>query len=146
MKRPSKNKLDLLFDRLREDGWYCGWAEPCCQSCAWDCLPFEHEIGPFKGEDVDFSKCLFNHEQDCENEEWCEDASEDEIDDYVYDGEGTMETYSSDEMSNSSFCFGADKKGIKNLKEILPIIEEMGCTYRWNQKGDQRISIDWGDE
>ena len=63
-----------------------------------------------------------------------------------YDGEGTMETYSSDEMSNSSFCFGADKKGIKNLKEILPIIEEMGCTYRWNQKGDQRISIDWCDE
>jgi hypothetical protein len=141
-----KNKLEKLFDRLRQEGWYCGWAESCCQTCAWADLPFEHEIGPFKGEDVDFSKCLFNHEQDCENEEWCVDASDDEFDNYVYDGEGTVETYSSDEMSNSSFCFGGDKKGVKNLKEILPIIEEMGCTYRWNQKGDQRISIDWGDE
>ena len=146
MTTPIKNKLDKLFDRLRQEGWYCGWAETCCQSCAWDCLPFEHEVGPFKGEDVDFSKCLFNHEQDCEDDEWYDGASEDEIDEYEYDGEGTMETYSSDEMSNSSFCFGADKKGIKNLKEILPIIEEMGCTYRWNQKGDQRIDIDWSDE
>lgn len=126
------NKLEKLFDRLREEGWYCGWAETCCQSCAWDCLPFEHEIGPFKGKDVDFSKCLFNHEQDCENEYGLSDD--------------TMTTFSSSDVSDSLFCFDGQKEGVKNLKAILPIIEEMGCTYHWNKKGNSRISIDWSEK
>ncbi len=68
----AKNKLEVLFDRLREEGWYCGWAELCCQSCAWACLPYEHEVGPFKGKPIDFDKCLFNHEQDCclDEDDW----------------------------------------------------------------------------
>ena len=66
MKVNPDNKLEKLFERLRQDGWYCGWGLACCQSCAWDDVPFEHEVGPFKGESIDFDKCLFNHEQDCE--------------------------------------------------------------------------------
>ena len=39
-------------------------------------VPDVHQVGPFKGQDVDLSKVLFNHSQDCEvydaNEEDCE--------------------------------------------------------------------------
>ena len=141
----AKNKLEVLFDRLREEGWYCGWAELCCQSCAWACLPYEHEVGKFKGEEIDFSKCLFNHEQDCavDIDDWeeGEEAYYDMLENW--DGDGTMPTFSSDEISDSCFNFAGDAKGVKNLKEILPIIEEMGCKYHWDHTGTTRISIDW---
>ena len=51
--------------------------------------------------------------------------------------------YTYDEQSESTFCYSGDKQGVKNLKAILPIIEEMGCTYHWNGKGNSRISITW---
>ena len=58
------NGFRKMATRLREEGWYVGWNEPCCQSCAWSCLPFyldeDMEI------EVDYSKVLFNHSQDCE--------------------------------------------------------------------------------
>ena len=139
------NKLEVLFDRLREEGWYCGWAELCCQSCAWACLPYEHEVGKFKGESVDFSKCLFNHEQDCCVDEDDFEGSEDEFEDMLesYDGDGTMPTFSPDQISESAFCFDGSKEGVKNLKEIIPIIEECGCEIRWNGEGGIRPSISW---
>jgi hypothetical protein len=118
MKVNPDNKLEKLFERLRQEGWYCGWGLMCCSSCAWAEVPYEHEVGPFKGETVDFDKCLFNHEQDCQI----------------------------DEQTDSTFCYSGDKQGVKNLKEILPIIEEMGCTYHWNGKGNSRIDIDWSDK
>ena len=62
MKVNPDNKLEKLFERLRQEGWYCGWGLACCQSCAWDDVPFEHEVGPFKGEDIDFDKCLHRFE------------------------------------------------------------------------------------
>ena len=138
----ASNKLEVLFDRLREEGWYCGWAELCCQSCAWACLPDEHEVGKFKGEDVDFSKCLFNHEQDCENDSWM-DLDDDAVDEYVYEGEGTMSTFSSDEISDSLFCFDGSDEGVENLKAIIPIIEECGCEIHWNGDANMRPSISW---
>jgi len=138
----EKNKLEKLFDRLREEGWFCGWAEMCCSSCAWMSLPDEHDIGPFKGEDVDLSKVLFNHEQDCEN--WDDEELDEESEDSELEYDH-ISTLSSDQMSSSCFCFDGRKEGVKNLKAILPIIEEMGCTYHWNGKGDQRIDIDWSE-
>ena len=86
---------------------------------------------------------LFNHEQDCENEEHWEELSEDEADEYEYEGEGTMETYSPEEQSNSTFCFDGSKEGVTNLKAIIPIIEECGCEIHWNGKGDSRPDISW---
>ena len=83
------NGFEKMQERLREEGWYVGWNEPCCQSCAWGGLPDyldakydddgylirEHpETGEKMSYDeirevyreVDLSKVLFNHSQDCE--------------------------------------------------------------------------------
>ena len=168
----AKNKLEVLFDRLREEGWYCGWGLACCQSCAWDDVPFEHEVGPFKGKDIDFDKCLFNHEQDCEidvfeldeNAEECEvcygddencphckgtgwivDESVLEELDIVNRKYSAYPHYTHYEQTNSTFCFNGDKEGVKNLKAILPIIEECGIEWHWNQKGNSRIDLDWSE-
>ena len=73
----KKNRLDILFDRLREEGWYCGWGHACCQSCAWMDIPdyFDAQYdkdgyliredkdgNPIEYKDVDLAKVLFNHE------------------------------------------------------------------------------------
>ena len=152
------NGFRKLQERLREEGWYVGWAELCCQSCAWGCLPdyFEAQYDKdgylitedkdgktIEYKDLDYSKVLFNHEQDCENDEWYDELSEEERDEYEYEGEGTMETYSPEDQSSSSFCFDGSKEGIKNLKAIIPIIEECGCEIHWNGKGDSRPTISW---
>ena len=70
-----------MQERLREEGWYVGWNEPCCQSCAWSCLP--DYLDEEKEIDVDYSKVLFNHSQDCEV-----DMYGDEMECEVCDGEG----------------------------------------------------------
>ena len=58
------NGFRKMQERLREEGWYVGWNEPCCQSCAWGSLP--DYLDEEKTIDVDYSKVLFNHSQDCE--------------------------------------------------------------------------------
>jgi len=58
------NGFRKMQERLKEEGWYVGWNEPCCQSCAWSCLP--DYLDEDKKIDVDYSKVLFNHSQDCE--------------------------------------------------------------------------------
>jgi hypothetical protein len=188
MKVNPDNKLEKLFERLRQDGWYCGWGLACCQSCAWMDVPdyFDAQYdkdgyliredkdgNPIEYKDVDLNKCLFNHEQDCqidlyeEGEECdscCGDGWNNETEDdceicngmgYVLSEEMQKELdienrkycayphYTYDEQKESTFCYSGDKNGVKNLKAILPIIEEMGCTYHWNGKGDSRISITW---
>ena len=156
-----------LQERLREEGWYVGWNEPCCQSCAWSCIPFEHEIGPYKGKEVDLDKVLFNHSQDCEvylegeecpecYGEGCDEEGEDCLTCY---GKGEVEEgfdpseydtsvdgficMTPEQQTSSMFCFAGDKKGVENLKAILPIIEECGCDYNWSGTGDHRIEISW---
>lgn len=169
------NGFRKLQERLREEGWYVGWGLMCCQSCAWAEVPYEHEEGPFEGQEVDFSKVLFNHEQDCQMEEEecdacggdgyvmeCHDSDGEETEEEcsVCDGEGycyynedgvapdeddycIFPHYSPEEQNSSSFCFDGQKEGVKNLKEILPIIEECGCDIHWSGKGDQRPTISW---
>jgi len=159
------NGFRRLQERLREEGWYVGWNLPCCQSCAWAELPFEFEDGT----EIDFAKVLFNHSQDCEvyleGEECKYCDGEGEIDeDGVWEDcpecNGRGETYdidqneydtsvggficnSPEQQDESTFCFDGSKEGVKNLKAILPIIEECGCSIYWNGKGNTRPSISW---
>jgi hypothetical protein len=83
------NSFRKMQERLLEEGWYVGWNLPCCQSCAWGCLPdyldakYDDEgylirKHPETGKElsysemdevfteIDLSKVLFNHSQDCE--------------------------------------------------------------------------------
>lgn len=166
------NGFRKMQQRLREEGWYVGWNLPCCQSCAWADLPYEFEDGT----EIDFSKVLFNHSQDCEVDlegddcPACDGNGGDESEDGEWfdcercDGEGyVFKAYDGDRADldesvhgftcltpeaqhHSTFCFDGDKEGVKNLKAILPIIEECGCSWTWNQKGDQRIEISWDNK
>lgn len=123
------NGFRKLQERLTQEGWFVGWGLPCCQSCAWAELP----------DDIDFEKVLFNHEQDCEIE--IEEGDEDFFDRLEEDyGTGILQP---EEQSSSYFCFSGNKKGVANLKAILPIIEECGCSIRWDGTGKTRPEISW---
>ena len=168
--------FETLQKNLREQGWLVEWNMPCCQSCAWSELPYEHKEGPFKGQEVDFSKVLFNHSQDCEiydeDEEMCSgcdgeglvedpDYPDDCIECEYCSGEGFLSGsydnlgYEPDTSvsgftcmpphiaNESTFCFDGSKQGVKNLKAILPIIEECGCSIYWDGKGNCRPTISW---
>ena len=144
--------FETLQKNLRDQGWLVEWNMPCCQSCAWSELPYEHKEGPFKGQEVDLSKVLFNHSQDCEvylEEEECtvchgEEGWQDD-DGKWYDcntcgGEGYIyESYDGDpadidssvdgftchtpeSQDQSTFCFDGSAQGVKNLKAIVPIM------------------------
>lgn len=134
-----------LKQRLQEQGWYVAWAHPCCQTCAWQEVPYEHPDGPNEGKELDWNKLLFNHEQDCNME--CE--YDEENDEYILpdgmtkDDYCTFPTYKPEQTSGSLFCFNGDEQGVKNLLEVLPIIEESGCTWSWNKTGNARIYIGW---
>ena len=54
-----------MQEALRAEGWFVEWNMPCCQSCAWGVVPF----------DVDHTKALFNHSQDCVIDSDGEDCS-----------------------------------------------------------------------
>jgi hypothetical protein len=154
------NGFRKMQERLTEEGWFVGWNLPCCQTCAWGEVPL----------DADLSKVLFNHSQDCEvegSEEECPecdgegyDMDNDEEDCSYCNGTGYADFRDMDlnkfdtsvsgfvcnfpENQNSSlFCFDGEPAGVENLKAILPIIEECGCTWSWNKTGDSRIDIMW---
>lgn len=131
------NGFRRLQKRLTEEGWYVGWGGLCCQSCAWATLPDEHEEGPFKGQEIDFSKVLFNHEQDCE------DYNDDYDDDDESFEDSPMKILSPEEQSESLFCFDGSKSGVENLTAIIPIIEECGCEIKWSGRKDTRPEISW---
>jgi len=139
-----------LQENLQAEGWFVGWKLSCCSSCAWCDVPDE----------ADLSKVLFNHEQDCEREEeeceYCEgdgyimechdsDGEETEEDCMDCDGAGYHTSYyeHGDDAEGSHFCFDGTKKGVENLKAILPIIEESGCAWTWDETGGTRIWIEW---
>ena len=133
------NKLQKAFDLLRAEGWYCAWGLPCCQSCAWAEIPFEHEEGPFIGKEVDIEKVLFNHEQDIEDESVWNHIDVDEVD----EDEIVPRYFNMDEQRESVFCFDGSRKGVKNLKKVLPIFEQCGIKVYWNGKGNSRIELNW---
>jgi len=161
-----------MKEALQAEGWFVGWNLPCCQTCAWGELPYEHEEGPFKGQKLNFEKVLFNHSQDCEvygSEEECPvcdgegvvEGDSGELDEDCMECRGTgYEDFGSDtgdydtsvhgfvcnfpqQQESSLFCFDGSPEGVENLKAILPIIEECGCKVSWDGSGDSRIDISW---
>ena len=157
------NGFRKLQERLLAEGWYVGWNLPCCQSCAWGELPYEFEDGT----EIDFAKVLFNHSQDCEVYVEGDECSACEGEGYDEDDEECSTCFglgeidldfdpseydtsvsgficnSPEQQDESTFCFDGSKEGVKNLKEILPIIEECGCSIYWNGKGDTRPGSSW---
>jgi hypothetical protein len=181
-----------MQEALQKEGWFVGWNLPCCQSCAWSFLPYylnevrdanddllhpeTLEVLDVMAQDdhytqVDLSKVLFNHSQDCEvydeNEEECDHCdgtgfNEDDDDDCDHcEGEGIISGdfqdlgYEPDVSvdgfvcmppevaGNSLFCFDGSDEGIKNLQAILPIIKESGCEIHWDGSGNSRPEISW---
>ena len=142
--------FDILQKNLRAEGWFVEWNMPCCQSCAWSMVSHE-----------DMSRVLFNHTQDCENEEdWVPEVECTECwghvnhDEYEEDcpecgGWGYVDNcedipiMTPEEAGRSLFCFNGDKEGTKNLVDILPLIEESGCNWSWDKCGGTRIEISW---
>lgn len=143
--------IDHAFYRMKAalqyQGWYVAWAHPCCQTCAWDEVPFQHPDGPQQGQKVNFDRLLFNHEQDCNRE--CE--YDEELDEYILpegmtrDDYAVFPTFKPEETSGSLFCFSGDEAGVKNLVDAIPVIESTGCYVRWSQTGNQRIYIGWNN-
>ena len=158
------NGFRKLQERLREEGWYVGWNHYCCQTCAWEDVPFEFDDGT----EIDFSKGLFNHSQDCEvydddeaECEFCDGEGYDEDDEDCAECNGTGMSYSNlntddydtsqpgfvcntpEQQDDSTFCFDGSAEGVKNLKAILPIIEECGCEWFWGESGEERIELTW---
>ena len=103
------NGFRKMQERLREEGWYVGWNEPCCQSCAWSCLP--DYLDEEEKVDVDLSKVLFNHSQDCEvyleGEECYECHGMCEVENPDYDPEDEY----SDEWIDCPECAGMGEIG-----------------------------------
>ena len=130
---------------LQEQGWYVAWAHPCCQTCAWQEVPYEHPDGPNQGQELDFNKLLFNHEQDCQLD--CEYDSEKE--EYILpagmtrDDFCTFPTHKPEETTGSMFCFNGDDEGLEQLINAIAVIESAGCYVRWNKTGGQRVFIGW---
>jgi hypothetical protein len=134
---------------LTERGWHVGWAQGYMQSDGWFECP----------DDADLDKCLFNIIQDVECYDFIEDGeaglreqfgigeddeeTEEFLDalDELYEA-AEQEYLTPDQVDGSCFCF-ANKK---TLKEIIPIIEECGCTVDWNGKLDTRPFISWSNK
>lgn len=165
------NGFEKMKERLLEEGWYVGWNEPCCQSCAWSSLPMYLD-GEAETIDVDYSKVLFNHSQDCEvyiEGEEChvchgecevEDDDDEWIDCPECFGRGEIEEgfdpsqydtsvdsficNSPEQQTSSYFCFDGSKEGVANFKAIMPIIEECGVNIdSFNENGKTRIELSW---
>lgn len=190
------NKFRKMQARLKEEGWYVGWNEPCCQSCAWGSLPdyFDAKynakgylVHPETGKELDYTtrdgvykeidlnKVLFNHSQDCEIERdyvdceecdgeggrahesgfhecpKCEGIGGYTLDPDLPEGEDLIDTSvdgficaTPEYQFSSLFCHGGDKKSMKLLEEILPIIEECGVEVTYFDKtGKTRIELCW---
>jgi len=178
-----ENGFRKMQERLREEGWYVGWNLPCCQSCAWSSLPdyFDAQYDDdgyliredadgnrIEYEDIDLSKVLFNHSQDCEyyieGEECpdCHGEGYDEEDEECMTcfGKGEIEEgfdpseydtsvdgficNSPEQQTDSYFCFDGSKEGVENFKAIMPIIEECGVRIdSFDEDGKTRISLSW---
>jgi hypothetical protein len=184
-----ENGFRKMQRRLEQEGWYVGWNEPCCQSCAWACLPdylgavYNDEgylVHPETKEELDYltrdkvyrevdlSKVLFNHSQDCEyyieGEECpdCEGEGYDENDEECMTcfGKGEIEEgfdpsdydtsvdgficNSPEQQKDSYFCFDGSEQGVANFKEIMPILEECGVYIdSFDETGKTRISLSW---
>ena len=161
------NGFRKMQERLTEEGWFVGWNLPCCQSCAWGDVPLdadfskvlfnhsqdcevegsEEECGYCDGEgvvEVDSNDDDDDDWMDCMECRGTGYADFGDVDPDEYDTSVSGFVCNFPEQQNSSvFCFDGEPQGVENLKAILPIIEECGCTVNWSGSGDQRIEISW---
>lgn len=180
--KSEMNGFYKMQERLREEGWFVGWNLPCCQSCAWGSLPMyldaeydeegylireDADGNKIEYEDVDFTKVLFNHSQDCEVWIDGEECPKCDGDGYLEDDEceycggvgeidegldasrydtsvsGFICNYP-DQQNSSYFCFDGSKEGVANFKAIIPIIEECGVkVVHFSESGETRIELSW---
>ena len=134
---------------LEEKGWHVGWAQGYMQSDGWWDCPDE----------ADLDKCLFNIIQDVENYDYIEEGEaalreefgigeDDEETEEFLDALEELYEDAEDEflqphqVDGSHFCFAK----VKTLKEIIPIIEECGCTVDWDGKKSTRPYISWSNK
>ena len=160
-----------MQEALRAEGWFVEWNMPCCQSCAWaevehddlskvlfnhsqDCqLDIEGDDCPACEGDGTIDNPDYGDDEDAE--EWIEcdycggegvlygsfDTSELGFEpDTSVDG---FSCYPPTQQNDSTFCFDGEEKGVQNLKDVIPLIEQSGCKVHWNGRGDTRPTISW---
>ena len=138
------NGFEKMQERLREEGWYVGWNEPCCQSCAWGGLPMY--LDEEETIDVDYSKVLFNHSQDCEvyveGEECTECHGECEIENPDYDEDDE----DSEEYIDCPECFGVGEieEGL-DISQYDTSVDGFVCYYP-EQLGSSYFCFDGSKE
>ena len=153
--------FEKMQERLREEGWYVGWNEPCCQSCAWGGLPMYFDAkydddgyliredadgNRIEYEDVDYSKVLFNHSQDCEvyleGEECYECHGECEVENPDYDPEDEY----SEEWIDCPECggMGEIEEGL-DLSQYDTSVDGFVCHYP-EQLGSSYFCFDGSKE
>ena len=155
-----------MQDALRAEGWFVEWNLPCCQSCAWSEVEhddmskvlFNHsqdcEINAEEEEDC--SECdgtgmielQDNGEAYTEDCDCCsgEGIITNDFDAYDYEPDVSVSGFvcmPSEVATESLFCFDGTEEGVKNLKAVLPLIEQSGCKVFWDETGGSRIEISW---
>jgi hypothetical protein len=155
-----------MQEALRAEGWFVEWNLPCCRSCAWSEVEHDDMSRVLFNYSQDCE--IFNHdEEDCSS---CDGTGFIELEDdgerYTEDcdycaGEGVLRgSYDNldfepdvsvsgfacmppEVAKESLFCFDGSDEGVKNLKAVLPLIEQAGCKVHWNKDGGSRIEISW---
>ena len=166
---PEKNTIAKcgfyrLQKRLREAGWYVEWTYALQGGHAWEDMPMRHQEGPHKGLDIDMTKCLISFTgdpfdrleypddmSDEEHEEWHEKIdgrlSEGDMDGVAeltgHDWVNRLQDASPESWGGNEFMFNGCDEGLANLIEILPLIEECGCSYKNYNPASGDIDIRW---
>ena len=152
-----------MQEALRAEGWFVEWNMPCCQSCAWGEVEHTDMTKVLFNHSQD-CEVPDTSEEDCE---YCDGTGFDDEDDVHCrhcEGEGYVSPFFNDfedldfepdtsvsgftcypptHQSDSTFCFDGDEKGVQNLKDVIPLIEQSGCKVDWNGRGDSRPTISW---
>ena len=89
--------------KLRELGWYVEWTYASQESHIWEDMPFEHEVGPFEGEEIHQGKVLVSFTGDVDAYKVPSHMSEEE----VYDWYDCVRSFLEDE----------DKEGLDQYLE-----------------------------
>lgn len=167
------NGFRKMQEELTKEGWFVAWNMPCCQTCAWSELSWlpeppkdmskvlfnhsqdceveggEEECGECDGEGVVQNP---DYEWTHDVEEWMDcmecrgtgyaDFGDVDTDEYDTSIGGFVCNYP-EQQDSSLFCFDGTEEGCKNLQDVLPLIENCGCTVHWNGSKDSRIEIGW---
>jgi hypothetical protein len=116
-----------LQERLRQDGWYIEWTDATQAGHAWEDMPYTHQEGPYKGEEIDRDKCLISYLSD---DLMSEIAARNCFD------------VSPESVGGNRFMFDPDRDARKNIDAILHIFQECGCRISYSRRSDE-VLIEW---